>query len=41
MTLVLTHRISLPNNLDIRVLEARFETDPTAQLIKRSLGEVH
>lgn len=41
MTLVLTHRISLPNNLDIRVLEARFETDPTAQLIKRSLREVH
>ena len=41
MTLVLTHRISLPNNLDIRVLEARFETDPAAQLIKRSLGEVH
>lgn len=41
MTLVLTHRISLPNNLDIRVLEARFETDPAAQLIKRSLREVH
>ncbi|WP_277620857.1 hypothetical protein [Pseudomonas helleri] len=41
MTLVLTHRISLPNNLDIRVLEARFETDPAAQLIKRTLGEVH
>jgi len=41
MTLVLTHRISLPNNLDIRVLEARFETDPAAQLIKRSQREVH
>jgi hypothetical protein len=41
MTLVLTHRISLPNNLDIRVLEARFETDPAAKLIKRSQREVH
>lgn len=36
MTLALTHRISLPNHLGIRVLEARFETDPTAPLIKRA-----
>jgi len=41
MTLVLTHRISLPNTLDIRVLEARFETDPTAPLIKRTPQQVH
>ncbi|MCU1725736.1 DUF2169 domain-containing protein, partial [Pseudomonas sp. 7P_10.2_Bac1] len=41
MTLVLTHRISLPNTLDIRVLEARFETDPTAPLIKRTPQKVH
>ena len=40
MTLALTHRISLPNHLDIRVLEARFETDPTAPLIKRAAREV-
>jgi hypothetical protein len=40
MTLALTHRISLPNHLGIRVLEARFETDPTAPLIKRAAREV-
>lgn len=34
MTLALTHRISLPNRLDIRALEARFETDPGAPLIR-------
>ncbi|WPO00215.1 DUF2169 domain-containing protein [Pseudomonas sp. MUP55] len=39
MTLALTHRISLPNDLDIRVLEARFETDPNAPLIKRAARE--
>ena len=41
MTLVLTHRISLPDGLDIRVLEARFETDPTAPLLKRTSQAVH
>lgn len=40
MTLVLTHRISLPNSLDIRVLEARLETDPTAPLLKRTPQQV-
>ena len=40
MTLALTHRISLPNHLDIRVLEARFETDPNAPLIKRTAKEL-
>ena len=39
MTLALTHRISLPNHLGIRVLEARFETDPKAPLIKRAAKE--
>ena len=39
MTLALTHRISLPNHLGIRVLEARFETDPNAPLIKRAAKE--
>ncbi|MCU1781216.1 hypothetical protein NTD80_00495 [Pseudomonas sp. 13B_2.1_Bac1] len=39
MTLALTHRISLPNYLRIRVLEARFETDPNAPLIKRAAKE--
>lgn len=33
MTLSLTHRVSLPNPDDIRVLEARFEIDPNAPLI--------
>ncbi|MGU2209713.1 hypothetical protein ACSEU6_22960 [Pseudomonas aeruginosa] len=32
----MTHRISLPGTLDIRVLEARFETDPDAPIIQRS-----
>lgn len=41
MTLVLTHRISLPDGLDIRVLEARFETDPAAPLLKRTSQAVH
>ena len=41
MTLVLTHRISLPDGLDIRVLEARFEIDPTAPLLKRTSQAVH
>jgi len=40
MTLVLTHRISLPNSLDIRVLETRLETDPTAPLLKRTPQQV-
>jgi hypothetical protein len=40
MTLALTHRISLPNHLDIRMLEARFETDPNAPLIKRAAREM-
>ncbi|MEB6587536.1 DUF2169 domain-containing protein [Pseudomonas asiatica] len=35
MTLSLTHRISLPSIEPIRVLEARFEIDPAAPLIKR------
>jgi hypothetical protein len=35
MTLSMTHRISLPNSLDIRVLEARFETNPDAPIIRR------
>ncbi|MEN5203150.1 DUF2169 domain-containing protein [Stenotrophomonas sp. TWI700] len=41
MTLMLTHRISLPNSLDIRVLEARFETDPTAPLLKPTPKKMH
>lgn len=36
MTVTLTHRISLPNPDDIRVLEARFETNPDSPLIKRA-----
>lgn len=40
MTLALSHRVSLPNHLDIRVLEARFETDPNAPLIKRAAKEM-
>ncbi|HHM9353691.1 TPA: DUF2169 domain-containing protein, partial [Pseudomonas aeruginosa] len=36
MTLSMTHRISLPGSLDIRVLEARFETDPDAPIIQRA-----
>lgn len=36
MTLSMTHRISLPNSLAIRVLEARFETDPEAPIIRRA-----
>ncbi|WP_434518871.1 DUF2169 family type VI secretion system accessory protein [Pseudomonas sp. NFX1] len=36
MTLSMTHRISLPNSLDIRVLEARFETNPDAPIIRRA-----
>lgn len=40
MTLALTHRISLPNHLGIRVLEARFETDPSTPLIKRAAKEM-
>ncbi|MDT4821545.1 hypothetical protein FQZ97_547260 [compost metagenome] len=36
MTLSLTHRISLPGSLDIRVLEARFEVDPAAPIITRA-----
>jgi len=35
MTLSLTHRVSLPKALDLRVLEARFEVDPNAPLLKR------
>lgn len=35
MTLSMTHRISLPGTLDIRVLEARFETDPGAPIVRR------
>ncbi len=35
MTLSMTHRISLPKSLDIRVLEARFETNPDAPIIRR------
>ncbi|MBT9235787.1 DUF2169 domain-containing protein [Pseudomonas sp. MG-2] len=34
MTLSLTHRVSLPSQDPIRVLEARFEADPVAPLIK-------
>ena len=36
MTLSMTHRISLSNSLDIRVLEARFETNPDAPIIRRA-----
>ncbi|WP_060478006.1 MULTISPECIES: DUF2169 family type VI secretion system accessory protein [Pseudomonas] len=36
MTLSMTHRISLSSSLDIRVLEARFETDPNAPIIRRA-----
>lgn len=36
MTLSMTHRISLPGTLGIRVLEARFETDPSAPIIRRA-----
>ncbi|GLO39337.1 hypothetical protein PPUN15366_09810 [Pseudomonas putida] len=36
MTLSMTHRISLPSSLDIRVLEARFETNPDAPIIRRA-----
>lgn len=36
MTLSMTHRISLPGVLDIRVLEARFETRPEAPIIQRA-----
>jgi len=36
MRLSLTHRISLPSTEPIRTLEARFEVDPTAPLIKRA-----
>ncbi|HGL6718174.1 DUF2169 domain-containing protein [Burkholderia contaminans] len=36
MTLSLTHRLSLPNHLDIRVLEARFEVDPAAPILRRA-----
>jgi hypothetical protein len=36
MTLSMTHRISLPRSLDIRVLEARFETKPDAPIIRRA-----
>jgi len=36
MTLSLTHRISLPSADPIRTLEARFEVDPNAPLIKRA-----
>ncbi|WP_028634791.1 DUF2169 family type VI secretion system accessory protein [Pseudomonas parafulva] len=36
MTLSMTHRISLSNSLDIRVLEARFETDPNAPIVRRA-----
>ncbi|MNP02844.1 hypothetical protein D3C76_947060 [compost metagenome] len=36
MTLSLTHRISLPSPEPIRVLEARFEVDPSSPLIKRA-----
>ncbi|MBK5006076.1 DUF2169 family type VI secretion system accessory protein [Pseudomonas sp. S32] len=35
MTLSLTHRISFPKGIDLRVLEARFEVDPNAPLLKR------
>ena len=35
MTLSLTHRVSLPKAVDLRVLEARFEVDPNAPLLKR------
>ncbi|MNF07579.1 hypothetical protein D3C80_2077920 [compost metagenome] len=36
MTLSMTHRVSLPSADPIRVLEARFEVDPRAPLIKRA-----
>ncbi|MEB6592617.1 MULTISPECIES: DUF2169 domain-containing protein [Pseudomonas] len=36
MTLSMTHRVSLPGSLDIRVLEARFETNPDAPIIQRA-----
>lgn len=36
MTLSLTHRVSLPSSEAIRVLEARFEVDPAAPLLKRA-----
>lgn len=36
MTLSLTHRASLPSSEAIRVLEARFEIDPAAPLVKRA-----
>lgn len=36
MSLSLTHRISLLSTEPIRALEARFEIDPTAPLIKRT-----
>jgi hypothetical protein len=34
MTISLTHRMRLPDSMPIRVLEARFEIDPNAPLIK-------
>lgn len=36
MTLSMTHRISLPRSLDIRVLEARFEAKPDAPILRRA-----
>ncbi|MGH8463028.1 MAG: DUF2169 family type VI secretion system accessory protein [Pseudomonas sp.] len=36
MTVSVTHRISLPSCDPVRVLEARFETDPAAPLLKRA-----
>ncbi|MFG8723606.1 hypothetical protein ACEPUM_09745 [Pseudomonas aeruginosa] len=32
----MTHRISLPGTQGISVLEARFETDPGAPIIRRA-----
>jgi hypothetical protein len=34
MTISLTHRMWLPDSMPIRVLEARFEIDPNAPLIR-------
>lgn len=36
MTVSLTHRMSLPAGVQLRALELRFETDPTAALLRRA-----
>ncbi|QDI02510.1 DUF2169 domain-containing protein [Xanthomonas cerealis pv. cerealis] len=36
LTLTLTHRMSLPAGTPLRVLEARFETNPAAALVRRA-----